>query len=204
MRALIVFATTTLIACGGKTADDVVSTDASADARGDSNARPDTAVDFAACSEPGSCVLAQNGCCGVCGAPTLADVTAVNAARVAEFRASTCTDPAPTCPGCASMNDPNLQAFCRGGRCTAVDLRNDALSACATDADCQLRYEACCECGASGDFNIVAIRGDKSGAYSAERCPSSTACPECAPFYPSTLRAACDATTKHCVVRPAT
>jgi hypothetical protein len=193
-----------LVACGGKTTDDAT-TDAAAptDTATSADTRADSGVDFAACSQPGTCMLATNGCCGVCGTPKLSDLSPINTARAADFQKFPCSDPSPTCPGCATMNDPNLQAFCRGGRCTGVDLRADALSSCATDDDCTLRYEACCECGASGDSNIVAIRRDKLGAYSSERCPPSTGCPECAPAYPSTLRAVCDPTTKHCAVRPA-
>jgi hypothetical protein len=199
MRTTIILAAA-LIACGGKTSGDVVGIDA-ATADSATDGRSDTAIDFAARSQPGTCVLSANGCCGTCGTPRLSDFTPVNVARISDFRAFTCTDPAPTCPGCASMDDPNLQAFCRGGRCTGVDVRVDALSGCATDDDCLLRYEACCECGASGDFNIVALRRDKAGAYSAERCPPSTGCPECAPAYPTNMRAVCDPTTKHCRVQ---
>lgn len=201
MRSLFVSALL-LVACGGKTAGDVPSDASTSDTAATADApRPDTAIDFASCSQPGTCALATNGCCGTCGTPKLADFTPINTARAAEFRAFTCTDPTPPCPGCATMEDPNLQAFCRGGRCTGVDIRTDALSMCTTDDDCALRYEACCECGASGDHTIIAIRRDKLGAYSTERCPPMTGCPECAPTYPAEMRAACDPATKHCYVQ---
>jgi len=203
MRVAIVLVLA-LAACGGKTSGDVAA-DAATDtaSSSDTATKTDGAVDFGGCSQPGTCTLAMNGCCGVCGAPKLSDFTPINVTNSAAFRAATCTEPDPTCPGCATTIEPNLQAFCRGGRCTGVDLRLDALSACAVDDDCMLRYQTCCECGASGDYNIVAIRRDKAGAYSTERCPPMTGCPECAPAYPTTLKAVCDATTKHCAVRPA-
>jgi len=131
MRAAIVFAFV-VTACGGKTTDDVPADAAANDSAATDSAKSETAVDVSACSQPGTCALAGNGCCWTCGTPTLSDYTAINAARAAEFRAFTCADPAPTCPGCVTMEDPNLRAFCRGGRCTGVDVRTDALSACAT------------------------------------------------------------------------
>jgi hypothetical protein len=190
---------TLLAACGGKTTDAFSTTDASvSDTAGSTDASP---ADYSACSAPGTCILAAKNCCGVCGEPRLTDVNAVNEARVAEYTKAVCPVPRP-CPDCPSAIQPNLQAFCRSGRCTAVDIRTDALSTCATDGDCMLRYEACCECGASGDFSIIALNATKAGDYARERCKTTTSCAECAPAYPATLKAVCDAVTKHCVVKP--
>jgi hypothetical protein len=194
-----------LVACGGKTTEGpTVVTDASTTdttTSTDTGAVTDSAIDFAACTTPGTCVLGGKTCCGVCGAPTLTDVTAVNEKQAAAYQTSICPKAEP-CPDCPTAIEPNLQAFCRGSRCTAVDVRLDALSSCSTDSDCMLRYEACCECGASGDFNIIALNKTKTGDYMLERCKPMAACAECAPAYPATLRAVCDTATKHCAVRP--
>lgn len=203
MRIAIVLSL--LVGCGGKTTEGppvtVTDTSVSGDSVADTFPSGDTTPDFVSCSEPGTCVLASTTCCGVCGAPKITDVNAVNEKHVAAYNAAICPVPEP-CPDCPSAIEPNLQAFCRGGRCSAVDVRADDLSSCATDGDCMLRYEACCECGASGDFNIIALARSKASAYTTERCKAMTACPECAPAYPATLRAVCDTATKHCAVRP--
>ena len=210
MRLSLSLALGLLIGCGGKTADGTTTDDAATDssASGDTSATSDTSIlpdggggDFTKCPEPGTCVLAAKSCCGVCGAPTLKDVAAVHESQVAAYSKAICPMPEP-CPDCPSALEPNLQAFCRSGRCAAVDIRTDDLSSCAKDDDCLMRYEACCECGASGDFNIIALNAMKAVDYSRERCKPSTGCPECAPAYPATLRAVCDAATKHCVVKP--
>lgn len=194
------FALFLVVGCGSRTLD-VAAVDAGPDSSND-GAPP---VDFAKCDATTKCILAVPGCCGgVCGKPTLSVFVAIDAKQTDALRAATCTTPEP-CPGCASRPDRNLVATCRTGECTGLDLRTDPISACATDADCRLRYAAdCCECGATTS-DLVAIATAHAADLDAILCaPTSTKCTlHCAPTpYPAGEKAICNTSTSHCEVSP--
>jgi len=154
---------------------------------------------YATCNGSGECVALVPGCCGICGSPTLADVEGVNSDKRDDFTARTCTDPNPTCPKCAQATEPNLVAFCESNRCTALDIRLDAVSSCEKDDDCMLRYPECCERCSPEPFNLVAIAKAQASHYQGKVCDPSQGCPACVPAYPAGFNAACG-TDKHCKV----
>lgn len=159
---------------------------------------------FDACDGPAQCILAINGCCGKCGAPALSDWDAINKTQGDAHRAAVCTDPAPACPKCATILDPNQIAFCRASRCKAIDVRLDAISECATDSDCRLRAgNGCCEaCAVAETSQLIALSKSKGGELEAQVCdPAAGACPPCVPTYPAGVTAICDPTTRHCKVK---
>jgi hypothetical protein len=154
---------------------------------------------YASCDGPGQCVAKVPGCCGVCGAPTFEDVVGVNSDKVEDLRTQTCRDTHPTCPKCAEMAEPNLVAFCEDKRCTAHDVRADAVSSCKTDDDCMLRASTCCESCGSSPFDLIAIARKEALPFQTEICGAAQACDACAPIYPAGLRAACG-TNGHCKI----
>ncbi len=171
---------------------------------GDTGTTTDTGFDtagFSGCTAAGQCSLALNGCCAPCGTPKLTDYTPIESKLAEAFRKKVCPDPsAVPCPRCATSVDKSLMAWCIGGACTAIDVRKDAVAECAVDGDCALRTSECCECG--GDTaNPIAIAVKKLSAYTDKVCAPGTPCADCAPTYPSSLKAVCDPTTKHCVVK---
>lgn len=202
MRSALLSAFLFLVACGGQTTAEPTdgSTDGTTDAGSDVavDTGTDTGVDYFSCVAAGDCVLGFNTCCGPCGIPKLTDYTAVNKAKAEAWAKKACATPIP-CPDCVVWDERSLMAFCTAGKCTAVDVRTDPVSECATDADCVLRTAECCECG--GDVaHPIAIARKSLSAYAGKVCPPDTGCTECAPVYPSTFRPACDA-TKHCVAQ---
>jgi hypothetical protein len=156
-------------------------------------------VDFAACDAPGQCVITTATCCGVCGAPELADVVAVNAEHVIDYANANCPDPT-ACPECATGENPNLYAICESGRCAAKDVRQSEVSACASDSDCVLRFGmGCCEActGVESDLVSVSVQGFQS-VYDALGC-AGVPCDACLPQYPMYTVALCNA-GGHCEV----
>ena len=65
------------------------------------------------------------------------------------------------------------------------------------DTDCRLRANECCECGADVTATNVLSVSDPA-AVEGLLCDPGTGCPECAPVYPDTVAAACEA--GRCVV----
>jgi hypothetical protein len=154
---------------------------------------------YAICDGPGQCVALVPGCCGGCGAPTLAEVTGVNSDKQDAFRAATCGDPHPVCPACPTAPEPNLVAYCANGSCQAHDVRVDDVSACTKDDDCMLRAASCCEpCGPSS-FELIALAKTHASDYRAKVCRPDAACSKCLPVYPAGLTASC-ASDGHCRV----
>jgi hypothetical protein len=155
------------------------------------------------CAENADCTLAIDDCCGTCGRPTLDDYDAILATRSAEHARMVCPDPgAVPCPGCASMDNPNLGAACESRVCVGYDVRQRSLSSCMSDGDCRLRTRDCCECGGATDLgSLIAIRLDGEPAYGALVCPPDASCPECAPIYPAEYEAFC-APDGQCDIRP--
>ncbi len=216
MRGWVLLVLGTLAAgCGGKTVDDADPSDASGDAVADggADATPDAPEpSLVTCTGPGQCALVSVTCCGTCSVPTLADYTAVHRDQTAKHYARVCGPEPFGCPPCVPIeNDDSLQAWCRfstssggGGRpagtCTAVDVREEPVSACETDADCVLRHSPCCEpCEATRD-DLVALNPASMDAYRREVCAGGEGCPKCATSYPSDARASCNPKTKHCEV----
>ena len=176
-----------------------------------------TAVDpgtpeFTACTGPGQCELAAKTCCGTCGVPTLADLTGVNREKRPALQQELCSEDPGPCPDCAEGIAPNLAAFCVEGTanadprptlkstCAAIDVRTDAVSACATDADCRLRYTGCCEaCGEVPEL-LLAVSQTGAADYQKQVCAPDIVCGKCAVQYPAGFKAVCNASTKHCEV----
>lgn len=199
MRALLV-GSVLLLACGGNV--ETASTDASVDSSTTTDTRPETPR-FDVCSGPGQCILDITGCCGKCGDAVLSDYDAINRDQAAAHRAAVCTDPAPACPKCATMMNPNLVAFCRESRCVGVDVRTDVVAECAKDDDCRLRAgNGCCEaCSVVDVSQLIALSKTRGGELEAQVCdPLAGACPPCVPVYPSGVTATCNTATKRCQV----
>ena len=141
---------------------------------------------FTSCDGPGTCQLFAKNCCGGYCDPNhpLTGWEAISSAKLGAYELQTCSGDI-ACPGCVSVDNPSYFAACRSGKCTAVDLREDQLSACKSDSDCALRWGmGCCEdCGGGNEQNLVAYNKNAS----LELCdPKGGACPPCMPPpYPS-------------------
>ncbi len=148
------------------------------------------AGDFAACNVPTDCLVLPMSCCGSCGAPTRGDAIAVARDRVDAYRGNTCGDDQ-GCPTCAPLFiDPTLVATCRDQRCELIDLHEHHASACEADDDCRVRTPDCCPCG--GDTEPGRLIGVSSeNEYASLVCDPDSACPECAPVYPSEVTVSC-------------
>jgi hypothetical protein len=201
-RALLV--TALLVGCGGNVVEGTspdASTDGAVTDTSTVDAPPgDTAGRFDRCDGPAQCVLAPVGCCSKCGPTEITDFDAIQRDQVDAHHAAVCPVPE-SCPKCASMIGPNLVALCRAERCVGVDLRQDVLSECATDADCTMRAgSGCCEsCAVASASELVALNVGKVGALAALVCdPLAGACPPCMPVYPASAKAVCDPSSKHC------
>lgn len=106
-----------------------------------------------------------------CGVPELGDVRAVGRAeRLAMERA-----PAPECPACETETNPSLFATCEAGRCVAVDLRQDALSACAADEECVVTEPDCCACRPGW----AAVRRGAEADFFRRQCGETPICSPC-------------------------
>jgi hypothetical protein len=151
--------------------------------------------DWYACDRSEDCQIAPATCCGSCGAYASENVVAVRRDALAAYTEAACAG-MDGCPTCDATQLPSITARCTAGRCEVVDLSEDDLTACAADGDCVLRTQACCECGAPGEY--VAIAGAMVAAYTELVCVEGQGCPECEHEYPDTLSATCDA--GHCLI----
>jgi hypothetical protein len=157
---------------------------------------------WAVCDAPGDCLLHAATCCGVCGEPAVSDSFGVNYALINSYHAKLCKD-VTTCPACKEQPNPSLSAFCRGGQCQVIDVHQDTISGCTTDADCVLRQgNQCCDCGTADASQYVAISAAGQAEFESQVCGHGVgACTKgCAGAPPSTIGAVCDGATKHCKV----
>jgi len=216
MRITLVLGLTTLLmACGGKTlevgpADDSgTGSDTASDSAATDSGVP---VDWTSCTGPGQCALIAKTCCGSCGSPTTADMFAVRKGNESKYRDMVCGPVPPGCPECAPyIADDSLQAWCQfgggsggggapAGKCTAIDVRTETVSACATDDDCILRHSSCCEPCEERRDDLVALGRSSVEAYRSKVCVGDETCYRCMSRYPVDARARCEPKTKHCVV----
>lgn len=152
---------------------------------------------FASCNGPGECEIVNRTCCGVCGLPTLDDVTGVNMAKRDAYVDDVCKN-SEGCDRCAQAPNADLFAYCErlkggGGECVAADVSETELARCKTDTDCRLRIGlACCEAcsGQWGDLAAISIKNEQA-LLELVCSPSDIGCPECAPQYPPNTFAVC-------------
>jgi hypothetical protein len=195
-----------LIGCGGTTTVDDGAGGASAGpgaGPGSGNATNGSAgpatsgaggnASFGKCTGPGQCILAEPGCCGSCGRIGLDDVEPIHQDQQKAFYAATCDDPTGPCPGCASLPNPDLFAFCDAGQCAEADITKHAANVCKTSQDCRLRIGlACCEACVGSREQVVAIPVAFEKELLALVCGGDVGCPACAPQYPPYAVAACE------------
>lgn len=203
-----------LAGCGAKTAESSPGDDAGADGGPDgaTDSGIDAGEDLTFCTGPGQCAVTPITCCGTCSAPTLGDTKAVRKDKLAVDRSLVCGPTPPPCPGCAVLKlDDSIQAVCRfggggggggapAGKCTAIDVRKEPVSACETDADCMLRASSCCDVCAPTRDQIIALASTAVPAWRAQVCVGDEVCPRCISVPPPGIAAQCDPATKHCRV----
>ncbi len=153
---------------------------------------------FASCTGPGECEIVNRTCCGVCGIPTLDDVTGVNIGKRKAYVDAVCAG-SQGCDLCAQAPNADLFAYCErledgGGQCVAADVTQTELASCKVDTDCRLRMGlACCEACSGQWGDLVAINIKNEQALLELVCsPSDLGCPKCAPQYPPNTFAACN------------
>ncbi|MCB9595356.1 MAG: hypothetical protein H6719_21735 [Sandaracinaceae bacterium] len=127
----------------------------------------------AECDDATDCRMRPRGCCPACGVPELADVTAVAAGAPED--PDRCAES--TCPACETEPNPNLFATCQAGHCVVVDVRQDSLSLCATDADCAVIRPDCCACRPG----YVAVSAGAEADYYRRQCGEVPLCSPCEP-----------------------
>lgn len=163
---------------------------------------------YAECKWAGECELVNRTCCGVCGPPALADMTAINRQHHDAYTGGLCVGPSGACDDCEQEPNVNLFAYCDSpteavGNCIAADVRESDLSRCEVDSDCRLRLGlGCCElCAGNGDA-LVAINTKLEQQLRDLVCPAfaDIGCPECGPQYPADIFALCK--QGHCAVDP--
>jgi hypothetical protein len=129
-------------------------------------------IDVYACEQNADCDVRSASCCGG------ADPIAVNGAFLDEWMYQNCWPP----PGCPPPPPPALgpqaAAICEAGRCTAIDLRQDPMTACSSPDDCVMRKLDCCNCG-DASTTTIAIALSQELAYVHLACDPGTECDSC-------------------------
>jgi hypothetical protein len=148
-------------------------------------------AEFRSCTASTECVVVPETCCGSCGVAARGDAIALRQEHVAHYRQAAC-EYFPPCLPCADDPDPTLVATCAAGLCEVVDLLEHDVTLCSDPADCRVRAQACCECGAdTGPSSLIALRTDAEATYQQLVCPADTFCAECASVYPDEATAVC-------------
>jgi hypothetical protein len=143
------------------------------------------------CESSAECAPISTGCCG-CTAASFATVVGVNRRNLGIIGATKCA--AVDCDFCTV--DPTFSWFgasCRENRCIAWDAREEELTRCMTDADCQLRNGyGCCEACESGALPPISVNPSLAGQWICPDLePPCPPCPNGGPAYPGNAFAAC-------------
>ena len=155
---------------------------------------PGGTPNYDACEVASDCVLAPNGCCGVCDGPdvTVHDFRAFNSQYALE--ASGCPNADVACGACPTPEgEPTYKYFvpnCVNNECVVEDIRKSNVTACKSAADCRLRNgSSCCEGCAANQW--LSVRSD--GSFEDLVCGGvPQPCPECAAQPPSGAQAHCN------------
>lgn len=127
---------------------------------------PGGTPNYDACKVATDCMLAANGCCGVCDRPgvTAHDFRAYN--KKYAQQASACPNADVACGPCPQPEGDGASKYfvpnCVNDECVVEDIRTSDVTACTSANDCKLRSgTGCCEgCGSQNDF--VSVRNDGS------------------------------------------
>ncbi|HEX2877844.1 MAG TPA: BPTI/Kunitz-type proteinase inhibitor domain-containing protein [Polyangiaceae bacterium] len=150
---------------------------------------------YDACEVASDCVLAANGCCGVCDGPnvTAHDFRAYNLKYALE--ASACPSGDVACGACPNPEGDGAYKYfvpnCVNNECVVEDIRKSDVTACNSADDCVLRSgTGCCEgCGGPNDF--VSVRND--GSLQELVCGAvQPPCDPCVAMPPSDARPHCN------------
>lgn len=144
---------------------------------------PAGSPNYDACDVPTDCVIAGDGCCGVCDTPGIGARNLLSYNKKYTGQVQQC---ALAAEGALPRDDDSgsLKYFvpnCVQGQCVVEDIRTSTVSACETDQDCFIRNgNGCCEScspkrsiaiSASGGFNQLVCGGLQPS------CPACTVAP---------------------------
>jgi hypothetical protein len=159
---------------------------------------------WTSCDGPGQCVLRIATCCADCKPKLIETMLAIRSDASSAVKVAVCESECKTPDSCGivlCVHTTNYNvAVCRAGSCEGVDIREDELSACATDDDCTLRWGVhCCEYCAGGPTDLVAVK--KTPSFSEALCGPQESCSSCAPApYPANASPVCNS-AGHCEVK---
>ena len=112
--------------------------------------------DWGACTDDSNCTLIGSGCCAACEPFDGTQLIAIDSAHVPIYDNSHCAGSG-ACAPCLTVpeNEQTGKYFkpvCRNAHCTAIDVRETALTECKKTSDCALRdgAECCPQCDGSG------------------------------------------------------
>jgi hypothetical protein len=143
------------------------------------------------CESSLDCSPISTGCCG-CAAASFETVVGVNHQHLPIIDATKCATV--DCDPCGA--DPAFAWFgasCRENHCIAWDAREEELTLCTGDANCQLRNGLdCCERCYGGADELVAVNSSVAQRWVCpDGQPPCEACPNGGPTYPGLAFPAC-------------
>jgi hypothetical protein len=154
-----------------------------------------------ACSDTSECMVRESTCCSGCGPQDASRALAFHRDYAGEVTRMLCGAVPPPCPAVACELAPAyVLPLCVEGRCQAIDIRQDKLTSCSTEAQCRLRWgTTCCQpCGTPPPVMLVAVNSQVS--YDETVCGTGTGCPDCVTAaLPTNAKALCGA-DNHCTV----
>ena len=157
--------------------------------------------EWLACSDTSECVVHANSCCTACGPQDVNQAIAFHREYAGAVSQELCGANPPPCPDPICRYTPTyVLALCLEGRCQAIDIRQDKLTSCSTEAQCRLRWgTTCCQpCGTPPPVMLVAVNSQVS--YDETVCGTGTGCPDCVTAaLPTNAKALCGA-DNHCTV----
>jgi len=144
---------------------------------------PSISGDWGACVNDTNCTFVSTSCCGECEPVDINRLVAINIAHQDQYTKLHCPEIPPCAPCMAVLENQQTQKYfkadCQNARCTLIDIRETALTACEKTSDCMLRDGAFC-CPQCDGTEWVAVN------RKADLCDGvPTACDDCASPPPS-------------------
>ncbi len=142
------------------------------------------------CSQNQECMLVPTGCCAACN-PDVDDVRAV----LVKDAKPACEAACGPCPELTATDlVSQLRAACIDAVCQVLNLRQQAVTECEQDSDCELRSRNCCNgCGEDPALWLALRKGAVEPS-----APECNPIPPCAPCPTDARPIAYCAPDKHC------